>query len=143
MAWDEQMTTKEERDQAMARLREIARDSGYKFYTVLRHVSRSGMFRKISVYAMTREGKIWLDGYISHLGIYSLDKSGEGLRVSGCGMDMGFDVVYNVGTLIYPKGFRCHGKKCMGSEHHNPPFPPRDGRMHHKSGGYAIRQEWI
>ena len=37
------------------------------------------------------------------LGYRRSDKTG-GLRVSGCGMDMGFHVVYNLGYVLWPDG---------------------------------------
>jgi hypothetical protein len=116
-----------ERERALKQLRTIARRTGYKFYCVLRHVSRSGMFRAISIYAKGKEGLIWCDGYIARAGIFKMTKNRsyqDGLAVSGCGMDMGFHVVYEVSRTMYPKGFK-------------------DGDNDNRDGGYRIKHEWI
>lgn len=34
-----------------------------------------------------------------------MDRERPGIRVSGCGMDMGFHLVYNLGRTLYPEGF--------------------------------------
>ena len=75
-----------------------------KIYAKVNSVSRSGMSRKISFYRVEK-GEIkdvttqvaWLSGHatpgkLSERGKYFID---EGLRVSGCGMDMIFNTLYN------------------------------------------------
>jgi hypothetical protein len=46
-----------------------------------------------------------------------------GITVGGGGMDMGFHLVYNLGRVLWPFGFKRAGKRC--------------------DGGYALRQEWL
>lgn len=72
-----------------------------KIYTKLVHVSNSGMFRLISVYLIKENEPYCLDYFIHNLGIEKRDSRREGLRVSGCGMDMGFHVVYNLMSAIF------------------------------------------
>ena len=116
---------------------------GQTLRTIVTHVSRSGMSRSIRV----------LDGFndISWLVARVLDErmddNNGGLRVSGCGMDMGFDTVYRLGYALFPNGFTCtgkseeYGKSCPASDHVN---GDRDYTPHiHKSGGYALRQQWL
>lgn len=62
-------------------------------YTILRHVSKSGMFRLISVYTFQNNEPFCWDWEIERLGIAKRDKKREGLRISGAGMDMGFHIV--------------------------------------------------
>lgn len=77
---------------------------GSNVYTIVRHVSRSGMQREISLYAISKDGRPqWLDGWASKLLDYRLGKN-EGLVVGGCGMDMAFHLVYNLGSVLWPKG---------------------------------------
>jgi len=64
-------------------------------YTVLRHVSSSGMQREISVKMIDAGRIIHLDWLVSEaLGIRQGKKGG--LVVKGCGMDMGFHLVDNI-----------------------------------------------
>ena len=65
---------------------------GDTVYFVLRHVSASGMSRRIDFYAIKDGRPVWLSGYMSGLLSYKIHKRG-GLLVQGCGMDIGFHVV--------------------------------------------------
>lgn len=103
-------------------------------YTICRHVSSSGMFRLISVYVIQNNEPFCIDGWIENWTHYERDKKRQGLRVSGCGMDMGFDVVYNFSRALFPKGF--HYRK--GESHRNGDPSPVD-----KDGGYALNHRWL
>jgi hypothetical protein len=102
-------TTKTERDESLARLREWIK-RGDTVYTILRGVSRSGMQRRISLVLLKRDendaGRIidlhpnWAASKV--LG-YRLDRSGssDALIVGGCGMDMGFHLVYSLAAALF------------------------------------------
>ena len=62
-------------------------------YTILRHCSRSGMSRSISVYVLTKDRFVKLDYLISNVTDMKLDKNNGGVKIGGCGMDMGFSLV--------------------------------------------------
>jgi hypothetical protein len=72
-------------------------------YTVLRSVSSSGMTRKISL--KVAEGSSIYD--ITHLAAKALgekiaDANGHNsIKVNGCGMDMGFHLVYGLSSVLY------------------------------------------
>ena len=83
-------------------------------YTVLRSVSKSGMSRVIDFYTIENDRPQYLSGLIKMALGYRMAKNG-GLVVGGCGMDMGFHVVYTVSSVLY------------GGER----------------GGYEIKSEWI
>ena len=74
-----------------------------------------------------------------------MDRKQGGLKVSGCGMDMGFHVVYSLSRSLWPNGFRCSGEKrrCGSNDHSNSPYPKRDGRTKHSDGGYALDHRWL
>jgi len=103
-------------------------------YTILRHVSSSGMFRLIDVYAIKDNKPLYLSGLVSVLTHYKCDGKRQGLRVSGCGMDMGFAVVYDFSNAVFPKGFKYRKGEC----HRN-----GDPSSIDKDGGYALKQEWL
>lgn len=116
---------------------------GGTVYTVLRHVSRSGMSRRIDLYAMDPNGgnPQFLTGWAAAVMGVRWDHEGGGIVVGGCGMDMGFHIVNNLGFALWPEGFKCLG------QHHDCPYPGAHherGEHHGKhSGGYALRHRWI
>jgi hypothetical protein len=97
-------TVKQEAAQELSNiLKDINTDT---IYTVIRHVSASGMSREISVRMIDAGRIISLDWLVSNaLGI----KIGKhnGLVVKGCGMDMGYHLVENINHWFSPsKQFR-------------------------------------
>ena len=82
---------------------------GTTLYTVLRRVSRSGMTRFIDVI-------LWQDNQPRQVVVRestdctkdaqtALEKWGADYKVTGCGMDMGFDLIYRLGYLIKGNGY--------------------------------------
>ena len=74
--------------------------AGDTVYSVLRHVSASGMSRRIDFYALKTGVPVWLSGYMAGLLGYTVHKRG-GLVVTGCGMDMGFHVVSGLAFKLF------------------------------------------
>ena len=86
--------------------------------------------------------KYWLSYWIAKAIDFSFaTKKPEGIKVGGCGMDVGFEVVYNLGRVLYPNGVECCGKTCCSNDHMN---GNRNYEPHlHRDGGYAFNQEWL
>ena len=118
--------------------------------TILRHVSSSGMTRAISVIGVDCDDARyplhdWSYAVASVTG-RKLDPRHEGVKCSGAGMDMGFDLVYSMSRALYPDGYDCPGESCMSGDHVNGPTPDRDytpGHARHADGGYAVSQRWL
>ena len=93
-----------ERSESIERLRELfAGDEFPKVHTITRHVSSSGMTRDISL-IYVKGGAIFNITYSAALALgWPLsEKSGHrAIRVSGCGMDMGFHLVYTLSNVVY------------------------------------------
>ena len=92
---------------------------GSRVYTILRHVSSSGMSRDISLLVADREGRISDITYYAAdaLGDRLIERNGSrAIRVNGCGMDMGFHLVYNLSSVLF------HGQD---------------------RAGYILKQEWL
>lgn len=87
------------RDEARESLRKTLQP-GDTIYTVLRHVSKSGMSRRIDLYKMINGDPIFLSGDVAHLLGDKLHKDG-GVVVNGCGMDMGFHLVHNLSIALF------------------------------------------
>lgn len=119
--------SKTDREESLAILREHFKP-GQTVYTVLRHVSASGMSRDISVLTVEgNETRQW-DYHVSRVLGYSRGKR-EGLRVGGCGMDVGFAIVYELGAALWP-----HGTP--------EPHSTRNGEPD-TAGGYALKHRWM
>ena len=72
-------------------------------YCTLNHVSQSGMLRIIDFHLIKKNKPVWITPLMEKaLGFdYKRDTRRYGLRVQGCGMDMGFSVVYNLSVALY------------------------------------------
>lgn len=149
--------TDAEREEARTQLLKWLKP-GDTVYTVLRHVSRSGMQREIGVVLLTateytdalqlvrqepdgsskeqildalmlaqQNGRLGTQQVLDAHPNYSVSKllgyrmgKRDGLIVGGCGMDMGFEVVYNLSAALFGKGYACLGKgRCPSNYHVN------------------------
>ena len=84
--------------------------------------------RSIELYRV-REGEIQsITWAVSRLLGESIDRNNGGVRVSGCGMDMCFHTVYNLGLVLFPDGFNTW-----------PGYWRNDPMDHDPDGGYALK----
>jgi hypothetical protein len=130
---------------------------GDTVYTILDHVSASGMSRAIRVVLMKCEDGKPVDLHPNYsvgklLGLRHWMRKGrrqDALVVGGCGMDMGFHVVYSLARAMFPDGFGCIGEGCPSNAHSNgdrdytPHVDERDKGHWHSDGGYALKQRWL
>ena len=111
-----------EREEWLRKLHETLKP-GDQITMVLRHRSTSGMYRTIDFYLMSCvKGQVerqWLSYWMAHAGIGRWDDKREAVGMSGAGMDMGFAAVYELSSMLYPKGFDCLGKGCPANDHSN------------------------
>lgn len=129
----------DERDEAIKWLRRTLRP-GQTVWTILRHVARSGMFRRISVLTFRKGEPVYLDHPVE-LAVMGKPASQDGITIDGAGEDKGFALVYGLASQLWPNGFTCPGKRCPSSDHTN---GDRNYRPHHhKGGGFALRQRWL
>ena len=86
---------------------------GSTVYTVLRHVSASGMQREIGVVAILPEdprapgsgADLRHPNYAVSTVLGWPRSKGDGVKVRGCGMDMGFHLVYELSQRLYGDGY--------------------------------------
>jgi hypothetical protein len=123
----------QDREEARESLRQLL-EPGATVYTSCNHVARSGMMRIIALYVTQADddGKPYIRD-ISWLACQAMGDSWDdrrhGIRVGGCGMDMGFATVYNLGAVLWPAGTP-------------EPHGIRNGEPD-SSGGYALRHCWL
>ena len=123
--------TKEEQAEARELLLTHLRP-GDKVYTIIRHVSRSGMSRRISTVIIKDNKPMDISPGVARVLEYPYYWDNQGIRVDGCGMDMGFAIVYNLGRALFPQGFKVEGVGRNG-----------DTSGWDKDGGYALKQGWL
>lgn len=116
-------------EQAKKHLRTMLKP-GMTVSTILNHCSSSGMSRSISAVIANKKGEIIkLDYWIAQAKGEHIDEKHGGLKMSGCGMDMGFALVYSLGQMLWPNGT----KKPHGTRNGAPD----------SDGGYALRHTWL
>lgn len=137
------------RELAMTRLHDML-SMGDTVYTDLLHVSRSGMSRTIRP-TIARDGEVvdltWEVAQVTGL---KIDRDRGGIKMGGCGMDMGFALVYSLSRAMFPNGHKCSSKRdkngrpiCRSNDHTNGDRVYDGRKARHRDGGYALRQSWL
>lgn len=120
------------RDESIKVLRKMLRP-GTTVYCKLDHVSRSGMLREISLYVIHKGEFVCINWRASQIIGWHQGNHG-GIKVTGCGMDMGFKLVYTLSSYLYPKGFKL-AKNQYGRNGNKSGFD--------SDGGYALKCSWM
>ena len=125
---------------------------GRTIFTKLTHVSRSGMSRSIECYlAQGRDNLTDITWLVARATNSRVDNTHGGIIMGGCGMDMGFALVYGLGRTLYPDGVPCTGSRghdseaprCKSNDHVNEATVPYSRDVIHKGSGYALNQVWM
>jgi hypothetical protein len=92
-----------DRDYAIEKLHEHYLTPGAIVYTLRRHISSSGLSQDISLYVVNNNKLENITYYAAHaLGERIYDIAGHrAIRQQGGGMDMGFNLVYNLSSVLY------------------------------------------
>jgi hypothetical protein len=102
---------------------------GDTVYTRLNHVSKSGMMRVIDLFVIRDNEPLRITWSACQATGTAYNNKHDGMRMDGCGMDMGFAAVYHLGRVLWPVGTpEPHGTR--NGE------PDRDG-------GYALKHRWL
>lgn len=155
----ETKATKQEREKAINMLREFVKP-GMTVYTTLRHRASSGMFRVIDLHVIIDNEPRWIGYTAATVMGDRYDDRRQGIKASGCGMDMGFHLVYNLSRTLFQGRFGCIGEGCPSNDHSNGDrdYTPDDAgdirwtegspykaphAHRHSDGGYALRHRWM
>jgi hypothetical protein len=87
------------RNASIKRLREMIQ-KGSKIYCTVRSVAKSGMSRKMSLFIVHNGHIEGITGLADNILQWGTDDNGY-LKVSGCGMDMGFHTVYSLSYSLF------------------------------------------
>ena len=78
---------------------------GSTVYLVVRQVSRSGMYRHISCHSVQDNQVSWLSYHVAKVLHRNYKEKTNAVGVGGCGMDMGFHLVYTLASVLYGDGY--------------------------------------
>jgi hypothetical protein len=149
-----------EQQEAVRELREILKP-GDTVYTNLKHVSRSGMSRVIMPFIIRDNSPRYIGWIVAKAIDERYNREKEGVVMGGCGMDMGFELVYRLSRVLFPDGFDTSfaGRRCP--DHYEKHLDggvmacPECGKgtrpdYYHngptdfvKDGGYALKHRWF
>ena len=102
--------TKAQKEEARAKLSDLL-EPGDTIFTTLKHVSKSSMSRVIDLYVIKDNEPLRISYSVGILA-EGYDERHEGAKAGGCGMDMGYHLVHNLGYSLWPDGYVCIGKGC-------------------------------
>lgn len=103
MAW-----TEAERKNGQERIKNLLKGKREKtIYTTVVHVSRSGMFRLIRAHIISKGKPVDISVWAAQALGWGFDRDRWGVKVSGCGMDMTFHLVYELSSVLY--GYKNRG----------------------------------
>jgi hypothetical protein len=101
-------------------------------WTSLKSVSRSGMTRTIDVFYMKENQPIRINWEIDKITSFNMTKDGY-IKVGGCGMDMGFHLVYSLSRCLF-NDVNFAKYKLSG----------RNGNKYETTdAGYILKQRWL
>jgi hypothetical protein len=78
---------------------------GDTIYTVLLSVSSNGMNRHIMTVIRTEKGVRNISRLIAQALGMKFNNDKNCISISGCGMDMGFSIVYDLGSVLFNAGY--------------------------------------
>lgn len=133
---------RDDRDQAIESLQKLVKP-GDTVFTMLRHVSQSGMSRDISLLAPItwdngRKGIVNISSLAARAVGFRMAKNGNAIKMGGCGMDMGFSAVYSLGSVLYPEGPEAFDRN--GRDRNR---APGGTGLDAIDGGYSLNQAWL
>ena len=116
------------REEAIEKLKEEIKPNS-TLYTQLEHVTKSGMTRFIKVRQIKDDYPYDWTYIVAKALDWKYSDKYHAIKVGGCGMDMGFHIIYTLGRTLWPDGTpEPHGK--------------RNGEPD-SCGGYAINHRWL
>ena len=74
-------------------------------YTSVQKVSTSGMYRHIKVIGIENNSPLFLSWHIANALDYPYKDKTNAVGINGCGMDMGFHLIYNLSYKLFNDGY--------------------------------------
>lgn len=92
-------------------LKEWLKEGNHDVYLVLRHTTRSGMTRYIDCFVLGKNMNgntrpFFIGARVANILGWKWNQKRSGIKTEGCGMDMGFHLVYSLSLALYcPKKY--------------------------------------
>ena len=95
--------------EAIQALKNLGCEDGATIYTTVRSVAKSGMSRAISCFIIATEadGSKYIQSidYFAGIALGLKRHKDGGLIIRGCGMDMGYKIVYDLASVVLSDGY--------------------------------------
>jgi hypothetical protein len=99
------MTKKQkEKLEAIKHLKQFIK-KGDTIFTKIEKVSTSGMYRHIKVISIKKNNPNYWSYYVAKILEWSYKDKTNAVGVGGCGMDMGFHLVYTLSRILFKDGY--------------------------------------
>ncbi len=98
------MNKEQEKQEAIQRLQEVFK-KGDTLFTQLENISKSGMTRHIKVRQLKNDRPLDWTYLISKALDWKISDKTNGIKVGGCGMDMGFHLIYTLSRKLFNDGY--------------------------------------
>ena len=92
------------REEAIEKLKEAIKP-GDLLYTQLEHVTKSGMTRFIKVRKIEDDYPYDYTGLVAKALDWTYSERYLAIKVGGCGMDMGFHLIYSLSSVLHDDGY--------------------------------------
>ena len=92
------------KEEAIEKLREVINPND-TLWTQVHHVTKSGMTRYIGVRLLKDNYPYNYTFHVAKALGWKLSDKHEGVKVGGCGMDMGFHLIYSLSHVLYGDGY--------------------------------------
>ena len=92
------------KEEAIEKLKEAIKE-GDTLYTQVKHVSKSGMTRHIAVRFIKDDYPYDYTYLVAKALDWGYSDKNHGVKVGGCGMDMGFHLINSLSYTLYDDGY--------------------------------------
>jgi hypothetical protein len=111
--------TKDQIEESRALLRGYLKP-GSTVYVAQRHVSRSGMERRLTLHLIKGNRPIDITRHVAAVTGLRYDREDHTVKVGGVGMNMHFHTIYSLSRALWPDGHKCTGDhSCRSNDHSN------------------------
>lgn len=96
------------------------------------------MSRRLDFYLIRKGQLVWITGHVANITEHKQHRDGS-MKVGGCGMDMGFAMVYELSRRLFPNGY--YIRKDEWARNNSQEI--KDTGIDASGGGYALKHEWV
>jgi hypothetical protein len=101
------MTKKEKQKEQLEAIEYLKKyiKQGDTLYTSVQKVSTNGMYRHIKVIGIEKNSPLFWSWYVANALGYPYKEKTNAIGIGGCGMDMGFHLIYTLSQKLFNNGY--------------------------------------